>query len=346
VEKDTIAVFFASKTPRRMLAVFSFVVVLVLFRKLFALLIFAVAFHLLLSTMAGFLCRRFRMRRSVAMGLVVVTLTGLLSSVLWVSSARVLVFLTAVRAQWPDRMEALKESPLFLSISEYVPDTERLAESAQHYLSDVAKAASTIGHWLVYLVIGLILAIIYFVEEPEIEALRQTLNPQLLLGTLLRWAGYVLEAVGLLIQLQLVVAAVNATLTLPILLILGFPKIPLLMLLIFVSGLIPVVGNVISGAVLSLLAFQVKGLGGVALFLVLTFVLHKIESYFLNPRLASKHVQLPGFLLVLSLIACEHLFGLAGLFVSFPLLFVARKIRDEFAQEDTASEPPSASAEL
>ena len=66
------------------------------------------------------------------------------------------------------------------------------------------------------------------------------------------------------------------------------------MLLIFVSSLIPVIGNIISGAVLVLLAYQVKGWLGVGLFVVLTFVLHKIESYYLNPRLTARHVSLPA----------------------------------------------------
>jgi predicted PurR-regulated permease PerM len=141
------------------------------------------------------------------------------------------------------------------------------------------------------------------------------------------------------VQVQLVVALCNAVLTLPVLLLIGVPKIPALLVLIFVSGLIPVVGNLISGAVLVVMAFQVKGWLGVGLFVGLTFVLHKIESYYLNPRLTARHVALPGFVLILSLIAWEHLLGFAGLFVSFPFLYLAGKIRSEFVAEDTPPEP-------
>jgi predicted PurR-regulated permease PerM len=73
---------------------------------------------------------------------------------------------------------------------------------------------------------------------------------------------------------------------------------------------------------------------GVAVFIGLTFILHKVESYYLNPRLTARHVRLPGFLLIVSLIAWEHLLGFAGLFVSFPVLFVAGRIRAEFLEED------------
>ena len=42
------------------------------------------------------------------------------------------------------------------------------------------------------------------------------------MGTVMRWLGYVGEAVRITIQLQLVVAAVNTLLTLPVLIVLGF----------------------------------------------------------------------------------------------------------------------------
>jgi hypothetical protein len=149
-----------------------------------------------------------------------------------------------------------------------------------------------------------------------------------------RWLKHVSDATIVTVQLQLIVAVFNTATTLPVLLALGVPHVGALMLLIFVSALVPVIGNVVSGVVLSLLAYQVKGWLGVGIFVGLTFVLHKIESYYLSPRLTSRHVKIPGFLLIVSLLACEHLFGFKGLFLSFPILFVAGRIRSEFLEED------------
>jgi predicted PurR-regulated permease PerM len=177
--------------------------------------------------------------------------------------------------------------------------------------------------------IAIILAVIYTLEQEELHELSEKVDAASLMGTIMRWLGYLAEAIRITIQLQVVVAAVNTVLTLPVLLLLGIHHIPALMILIFVSALVPVVGNIISGAVLSLLAYQAKGMLGIGVFVALTFVLHKIEAYYLNPRLTSKHVHLPGFAIVVSLIAWEHLLGFVGLFVSFPFLFVASKIRGE-----------------
>jgi hypothetical protein len=97
---------------------------------------------------------------------------------------------------------------------------------------------------------------------------------------------------------------------------------------------VPVIGNIVSGTVLCLLAYQANGWVGVGVFVALTFILHKVESYYLSPRLTARHVKIPGFLLIVSLLACEHVFGFKGLFLSFPILFVAGRIRGEFLEED------------
>jgi predicted PurR-regulated permease PerM len=154
---------------------------------------------------------------------------------------------------------------------------------------------------------------------------------------LLRWLGHAADAASVTLQFQLVVAAVNAVLTWPVLLFVGLGHSGGLVFMIFVSGIIPVVGNFLSGAVLTLLAYQVRGIPGALLFVLLTVVLHKLESYYLNPRLAARHVRLPGFVLIVSLLLWEQVLGFVGLFISFPFLYLAMRIWAEFAEEDRAA---------
>lgn len=334
MRRDRLADFFREKTPKRVLALLAFLVLLLLFRKLLVLLAFFVAFERVLFWSAGVLTRRFKLSRMISLGVVLVVVTAGAGLSAWLSAGRVAQLVKETRQTLPERIAAVRENPLFLELEPHLPDTERLVESAQHYASNVAKSAADLGHLVLYALIGLILAVVYFLDEERLRTFRQSLAPDSLFGTLTRWGEYVADAVSLTVQLQFIVAAANALLTLPVLLIIGVPHVPMLMLLIFVSGLIPVVGNLISGAVLSVVAYQTKGFVGVGLFIGLTFVLHKLESYFLNPRLAARHVPLPGFVLILSLIAWEHLLGFVGLFVSFPFLYVAGKLITEFKEED------------
>ncbi len=193
------------------------------------------------------------------------------------------------------------------------------------------------------MVIGFVLSVIYLFEREEIDHWRHGLEPESVSGTMARWLGYVGDAVAITVKMQAVTALVNAVITLPVLVALGLPHKSLLFLLILVSGLLPVVGNFIAGAVLCVVAYEARGAWAVGVMLAVTFVLHKIESYYLTPRLAAQHVKLPGLILVLSLLAFEQTFGFVGLFLSFPALYVATRIHREWVTEDSARETTAAS---
>jgi predicted PurR-regulated permease PerM len=335
---DRVGAFFEEKTPRRALALIVFVGLLVTFRSLLMLVVFFVTFERGLGLSSELIARKFKWKeKRVLLGLLALfaTIAGVLGA--W-GASNVRPWLIEARTTWPARLQELRVHPRVIQLQEYLPDSDKVIESASHYAADAVKVLSAVGHIALYALIGLILAIVFLLGKDELQVWRAGLNPKTLMGTVVRWCEYVAEAVSVTVQLQLIVALCNTVVTLPILLALGISDIPALMVLIFVSGLVPVVGNVISGAVLSVLAYVAKGPAGVAIFLVLTFALHKVEAYYLNPRLTARHVKLPGFLLIVSLIAFEHLLGFKGLFISFPFLFVALKIRDEFRVEDA---PPA-----
>jgi putative heme transporter len=252
--------------------------------------------------------------------------------------------LVEARTSLPARLDSLKELPWVKQLQEHLPDTDKVVEQIGHYANDALGLLSALGHGLVYALVGLILAVVYLLEEEEISQWRKSLAPRSLLGTLVGWFEDLADAVSVTVQLQLIVAVCNTVFTLPILFLLGIPDKLALMLLIFVTALVPVVGNLISGAVLSLMAWQTSGPVGVGVFIGLTFVLHKAEAYYLNPRLTARHVKLPGFLLICSLIAWESLLGFAGLFVSFPFLFVLGRIRADFKEQEALELTAVASA--
>jgi predicted PurR-regulated permease PerM len=335
--RDRVAEFFAERTARRGLLLALFVGGLALFWKLLPLLAFFVSFERALFFSAGLLSRRLKWSRGPALLAVLTVCAVAMVLLVWLSAGRLARLVVETRDTLPERIAALREHPWYLALREHLPDSEKLAESAEHYASGIAKSAATLGHLVLFGIVGFILAVIYFLDEAQVRTFRERLPATNLSGTTARWFEHLAEAISLTVQLQLIVALSNTVLTLPVLLLIGVAHVPALMVLIFVSGLIPVVGNLIAGGVLVILAYQAKGWLGVGLFIALTFALHKIEAYYLNPRLTARHVQLPGLVLVVSLICFEHLFGFVGLFLSFPFLYVAGKIRTEFAEEDIKS---------
>lgn len=336
---DRLGDFFREKTARRLLALAIFVTLIVLFREEFILVAVFVAIQSAFGGATHIIVDRAKWPRKRAFLVVLAAFLAAVGIAAAIGAQRVIHFVRHAKQTFPHQLEEMEQNPIILQIRERLPDSSKLVERARDYSESAIHIVSMMGHLGMSAVIALILAVIYNLEEEELHELLHKIDPASLIGTVLRWLGYVAEAIRITIQLQLVVAAVNTLLTLPVLIVLGIHHIPSLMILIFVSGLIPVVGNFVAGVVLSLLAYQAKGFVGIGVFVALTFVLHKVEAYYLNPRLTSKHVHLPGFAIVVSLIAWEHLIGFAGLFVSFPFLFVASKIRGEMKANDA---PPPA----
>lgn len=331
---DRVANFLSEKTPRRFVALATFVGVLYLFRHLALLLVFFVTFERGLGWSSRFLAKKTGLSRKKSVFVVLLAILGLLGGSMYMGVDNSIRAFSHVEENFPEKLAALKENPLVARVQEHIGGTEKIIEGVKHYAGGALSAMTAVGHFFVYVLVAFILALVFVLEHEELETFWDKVDNRSLVGTLGRWLGHVADATVVTVQLQLVVAAFNTVTTLPVLLILGVPHVGPLMLLVFVSALVPVIGNVVSGTILSLLAYQAKGWLGVGIFVGLTFVLHKVESYYLSPRLTARHVKIPGFLLIVSLLACEHLFGLKGLFLSFPILFVGGRIRSEFLEED------------
>ena len=117
---------------------------------------------------------------------------------------------------------------------------------------------------------------------------------------------------GKVLEAQFIIALVNCILTLIALAILHFPQLFGLSIMVFFLGLIPVAGVVISLIPLSIIAYTTGGAAYVIYIVLVIFVIHAIETYFLNPKLMSAKTELPIFFTFTVLIFSEHFFGIWG----------------------------------
>jgi predicted PurR-regulated permease PerM len=136
---------------------------------------------------------------------------------------------------------------------------------------------------------------------------------------------------------QAKISAINATLTgiflLGVMPLLGF-QLPLaksLVLLTFVVGLLPVLGNLISNSAITLLALLVSPVAA-AIALVFLVVVHKLE-YFLNAKIVGGEIGAKAWELLLAMLVAEASFGVPGLVVA-PVTYVW--LRDMVVADDAA----------
>ena len=102
--------------------------------------------------------------------------------------------------------------------------------------------------------------------------------------------------------------------------IIGMPSIMVLSIIVFILGLVPVAGVLISMIPLTLLGFASGGLIRVVWIIVLVILIHAFESYFLHPRLMADRTDLPVFVTFITLIIMESLLGAWGLIIGIPIV--------------------------
>jgi predicted PurR-regulated permease PerM len=134
---------------------------------------------------------------------------------------------------------------------------------------------------------------------------------------------------------QFFISLINTTITFILIMLIGLPHKITLVCIVFLCGLLPVIGNLISNTILSLTALISIGIPAFLMCLALLVGVHKLE-YFLNGKIIGTIISLPMFVTVLSLLLGEALLGVFGMIIAIPLVL---SIRDELdsIKVDTAA---------
>lgn len=218
-------------------------------------------------------------------------------------------------------------------------DLEPHVKEASAYL--MAKSQE-VGTFLVSLLLAFLLSFFLLWEKKEIVQFLKVFETGRT-APVYRYLAYFgrnfANTFGKMIQMQFVIALINAVLSTIFLYFLGFSKVWGLGVMIFAFGLIPVAGVVISLIPLAIIAFQIGGIIKIIHVLIMIVVLHAFEAYFMNPKLVSSKMKLPTFLSFAVLVIAEHVLGVWGLLVGIPLfMFLLDLIRQpsvETNNEDT-----------
>ncbi|HEY0368830.1 MAG TPA: AI-2E family transporter [Chthoniobacterales bacterium] len=138
---------------------------------------------------------------------------------------------------------------------------------------------------------------------------------------------------------QIIISAVNTLLTGIFLFSSGLRHATVVLILTFLCGLLPIVGNLISNTIIVCIAFTASiKLAIIAVaFLV---VIHKLE-YFLNSRIIGGRIRHPMWLILLALLIGEQLMGIPGMILAPVILsFVKVEMRKFSAADDLPSNRP------
>jgi predicted PurR-regulated permease PerM len=193
---------------------------------------------------------------------------------------------------------------------------DSLKEEA-HYLQDVAKFAGSTTTTLLFVLIGIVVAASLFLSSSQLNLDRGTIKAggnnlySALSDEIAARFRAFYRSFDTVMGAQITISLINTLLTAIFVLIVRLPNAALVIPITFVCGLLPIVGNLVSNAIIVFLAFTVSlKLAMVAL--IFLIAIHKLE-YFLNSKIIGVRIRNPVWLTLLALIIGERLMGVPGM---------------------------------
>jgi predicted PurR-regulated permease PerM len=235
--------------------------------------------------------------------------------------------LPALLGQMADILETSKEHlPPWLAAE--IPDnTDELKNEGVTWLREHAGQFQTIGaqvgrsflHALIGMVIGALVSLSEVAAAGSRGPLAEALTERA------RRLGEVFRRI---VFAQVRISALNTAFTALYLVVLlpllgvHLPLVKTLILLTFLAGLLPVIGNLISNTVIVVVSLSYS-LGAALGSLAFLIVIHKLE-YFLNARIVGSQIKARAWELLLAMLVMESAFGLAGL-IAAPIYYAYLK---------------------
>jgi predicted PurR-regulated permease PerM len=285
-----------------------------------------------------------RMSRGIVRPLALLVVTSSAALLFAAGTALLVMMLRRGAGNVPEMMEQMAEIlgsvRLWLGglgrqfIPEVMTDAEEFKVIVQGWLKTHAQTLRAGSLWLgiglVHVIMGGLLAVLVFFRHVTHH---DEANRGPLARHLVEKVDRLAHAFGRVAMAQVKISAVNTVLTALYLLValpmagIHIPFATTLVVITFLCGLIPVLGNLISNTVITILSMGVS-IGTAVASLAYLVVIHKLE-YLINSRIVGGETDSQAWEILLAIIIGETAFGVGGVVLA-PIIyaFIKRELRD------------------
>ena len=209
-------------------------------------------------------------------------------------------------------------------IADYLPESaEALQQTLTAWMREHAGQAKHIGeqtgrtvaHLIIGMVIGAMAALYDTTRIHHFKPLAAAMHKRVV---------NLHQAFRQIVFAQVQIAAINAVFTGVFLLLIlpmagiQLPFVKTMILVTFVAGLLPVIGNLISNSVIVVISLS-HSLSTAGLALLFLVTIHKLE-YFLNAKIVGTKINARAWELLSAMLVMEALFGIAGV-IAAPVFY-------------------------
>ena len=186
------------------------------------------------------------------------------------------------------------------------------------FLNSLVNAGSTIASIVTGTIIVLFLSLYFLASMPLMKEWFVRLTPASKRHKVADLTEKITASVGQYVMGQGIVALLNGTVALVLMLIFQVPFPQLLALFVVILAFIPLIGGVTAGILVSLIAMTHSWQSMIA-YAIGYFIYLQVEAYFVSPRIMSKAVAVPGGIAVIAVAAGGALWGVLGALIAIPV---------------------------
>jgi len=318
---ETIINFLTNKSVKRFFIFALIILGIYALRSMINLMLFTFILSFLMDRMEKIISKRIHVKRNVIVSILYLITIGILSYSFIKYLPMLVEEITALVRQVMDFYSRPHDNAVLNYIVSIIQERQ-INSYLEQGLGIVVKYFSSISSISIQFILAIILSFFFLLEKPRLIKYKENFRTSKIAAFYneIEFFGkkFVLTF-GKVLEAQVIIALVNCILTTIGLWILGFPQLLGLSLMIFVFGLIPVAGVIISLIPLLTIGYTIGGYTYIIILIIFICIIHAIEAYILNPKLMSSKTNLPVFFTFIVLIFSEHFFGVWGLIIGIPV---------------------------
>jgi predicted PurR-regulated permease PerM len=265
-------------------------------------------------------------RKWLSVTLYLVSMIAVVVGLVYFSSLAYRTFPKMVDSAIPAIVELAQRNGIELPFTDYASLKSAALNEAQEGFAVVGRYAGLASFQLVQVLVGLAIALSLFLGSGWTTDRNPCVEPDNLYFSVTRELtarfNSLYDSFARVIGAQIIISAINTALTAIFLVMNHYPYPGLLITFVFLCGLIPIVGNIISNSLIIAVGFTVSARAGLYA-LAFLVVVHKLE-YFLNSKIIGSRIKCPMWLTLVGLILGEKLMGLPGMVLAPVVLHFIR----------------------
>ena len=191
----------------------------------------------------------------------------------------------------------------------------------------IGVGKSVLSGFFTFLTI-LVLTLYFITSLPQAVDLGLSLVPASRRERVGHLTNAIIARVGSFVGSQIVIAAMASVFVFTLSIVLGLPSPIAIGMIVFVCGLIPLIGHFLGSGIVTIIALtQSIAIGVIALVAYVVYV--QIENYVVTPRIMKRTLAVPGAVTIISALIGSSLLGLVGGLLAVPVAASIILILDE-----------------